>query len=56
MDESLTCFEVFTAYKSGKTRTAIITAKDEEDLWRYYDRHYDKDKVEDTCIVDAWPL
>lgn len=54
-DEELTCFEVETAYKSGKHKTEIVAFKDEETMWEWYDKHHNAAKIEDTYIVDVWP-
>ena len=55
MDEELTCFEVETTYKSGRKRSEVIIYKDEDSLWKYYDKHHNKDLIEDSVIADAWP-
>ncbi len=52
----LTCFEVETCYKSGRTRSQVVVAKDEESLWKWYDKHHTSSKVEGSSIVDSWPL
>ena len=52
----LTNFNVETEYKSGRKRTEIIAAEDETDMWRIYDAHHNKKKVESSTIVDSYPL
>ena len=47
-------FEVETYYKSGVTRTDIISADSEEEMWLIYDKHHSKDKIEFSVIVDSW--
>ena len=53
-DEELTCFEVETTYKSGRKRSEVIISKDEDSLWKYYDKHHNKNLVADSAIVDSW--
>ena len=55
MEENQICFEVETTYKSGYTRSEVIAAKDEENLWKYYDKHHNAKMVENSVIIDAWP-
>ena len=55
MEEQLTCFEVDTKYKSGRTRREIIISKNEETFWKYYDKHHNAKLIVDSVIVDAWP-
>ena len=55
MEEDLTCFEVETTYKSGCKRTETIVSKDEESMWKYYDKHHNKEIVKESVITDAWP-
>ena len=55
MEENLFCFEVETTYKSGRTRSEVIVTKDEESLWKYYDKHHNAKMVENSVITDAWP-
>ena len=55
MEEQLTCFEVETRYKSGRTRVETIISKNEESFWKYYDKHHNVKLVESTTITDAWP-
>lgn len=52
----LTNFEVKTEYKSGIKRNEIIVAENEADMWRIYDAHHNKKKVESSAIVDTYPL
>ena len=47
-------FEVETTYKSGRTRTDIIAADTEKEMWQFYDKHHDSGKVEMCVIVDSW--
>ena len=54
-EEILTCFEVETYYKSGRIRSQIIVSKDEESMWKLYNRHHDASKIESSTIVDSWP-
>lgn len=54
-DNNLTCFEVETIYKSGRKRIETIISKDEDHLWRYYDKHHNKELVQSSTITDAWP-
>ncbi len=54
MEEELTCFEVETTYKSGRKKNEVIVSKDEESMWRYYDKHHNKNLVASSVIVDAW--
>lgn len=54
-EENLICFEVETYYKSGRIRSQIIVSKDEESMWKLYDRHHDARKIEGSAIVDSWP-
>ena len=55
MEEQLTCFEVETKYKSGRTRNECILSKDEENLWKYYGKHHNVKLIAVSVIVDAWP-
>ena len=52
--EELTLFEVETTYKSGRFKNEVIASADEESMWRYYDKHHDKNRVESSVIVDSW--
>lgn len=54
-DEDMTIYEVGTTYKSGKKRTDLITAKNESEMWKIYDKHHDKNKVDWSGILDARP-
>lgn len=47
-------FEVLTYYKSGKTRTDIIASDTEEEMWEYYDKHHNAEKIDWCGIVDCW--
>jgi hypothetical protein len=49
------CYEVETYYKSGRRRSDIIAASSEEKMWEIYDKHHNKDLVDGSVIVDAWP-
>lgn len=53
-EEGLVCFEVETKYKSGRKKTDVLTFKDEEIMWAYYDKHHDKGLIEYSIITDAW--
>lgn len=55
MEEQLTCFEVETKYKSGRTRVETIISKSEASFWKYYDKHHNVKLVAGSVIVDAWP-
>lgn len=55
LSQDLVCFEVETKYKSGRKKTEVLTFKDEETMWAYYDKHHDKDLIEHSLIADAWP-
>jgi hypothetical protein len=52
----LTNYEVETEYKSGVKRTEVIAAENETEMWKFYDAHHNKDKIESSAIVDANPL
>lgn len=54
-EEELTMFEVETHYKSGRNRTEFIDAKDEEEMWKWYDKHHNADLIESSVITDAYP-
>ena len=54
-EEILTCFEVETYYKSGRIRSQVIISKDEESMWKFYNKHHDASKIESSAIVDSWP-
>ena len=54
-EEELYCFEIDTTYKSGRTRNEIITAENEESMWKIYDKHHNAKLIKDSAIVDAWP-
>ena len=56
MEKQLTCFEVKTNYKSGRTRVETILSKNEETFWKYYDKHHNAKLIVDSVIVDAWPV
>ena len=47
-------FEVETCYKSGVTRTDIISADSEEEMWQIYDKHHNSEKIEFSAVVDSW--
>lgn len=55
MEENSTCFEIETTYKSGRKRTETIVSENEESMWKYYDKHHNKEIVKESVIVDAWP-
>lgn len=51
----LFCFEVETKYKSGRIKREVITARDEESMWKCYDvRHRKQSIIESSVIVDEW--
>lgn len=50
----MTCFEIDTIYKSGRKRNEIIVSSDEESMWKYYDKHHNRNLVASSTIVDAW--
>lgn len=55
VDESeITRYEVETIYKSGVKRTEIISDINEDEMWKFYDKHHDAKKIESSAIVDAW--
>ena len=54
MAKELYCFEVETTYKSGRKRSEIIVSTDEENMWKWYDKHHNKKLVKDSVIVDNW--
>jgi hypothetical protein len=47
-------FEVETTYKSGHKRVEHISAKDEKELWEWYDKHHNAELVESSAITDSW--
>ena len=47
-------FEVETIYKSGRNRTDYIETYSEKNMWRIYDEHHKKSKIESSTIVDSW--
>lgn len=49
-----TCYEVETYYKSGRKRTDIITAINEEKMWEIYDRQHNASLIDNMAIVDSW--
>ena len=53
-DKIMTCFEIETIYKSGRKRNEAIVSSDEESMWKYYDKHHNKNLVDSSTIVDAW--
>lgn len=53
-EEELYCFEVDTTYKSGRKRNEIITAENEENMWKIYDKHHNANLIESSTIVDTW--
>ena len=54
LDYRYLCFEVDTTYKSGRKRTETIVSENEETMWKWYDKHHNKELVESSVIVDAW--
>lgn len=46
--EQLMCFEVNTIYKSGRKKNEIIVSKDEESMWKCYDKHHNHSKIHST--------
>ena len=53
-EKELMCFEVNTIYKSGRKKNEIIVSKDEESMWKYYDKHHNLSKIDSTTLYDAW--
>lgn len=55
-EEDYTIYEVETCYKSGRTRSECITAKNEEDMWKIYDERHKRRKslIDNSAIIDAW--
>lgn len=51
---NLTRFEVETQYKSGCVRKGAIIARSEEEMWKQYDRHHNKDLIESSMITDSY--
>ena len=51
---NLTCFEVETYYKSGRTRSEILSFATEEEMWSYYYKHHNASLIDSSAIVDAW--
>ena len=49
-----TCFEILTAYKSGRTRSEVIVSESESTMWKFYDKHHNKNLIESCVITDAW--
>ena len=54
MEEELYCFEVKTTYKSGRKRNEVVVSASEETMWKWYDKHHNKNLVANSVIVDAW--
>lgn len=54
MEEELYCFEVETTYKSGRKRNEVIVSTNEENMWKYYDKHHNGKLIADSAIVDEW--
>lgn len=53
-EKNLTCFEVETYYKSGRTRSEILSFATEEEMWSYYDKHHNASLIDSSAIIDAW--
>ena len=53
-EKNLTCFEVETYYKSGRTRSEILPFATEEEMWSYYDKHHNARLIDGSAIIDAW--
>lgn len=49
-------YEVLTHYKSGRTRSEVIAAQNETDMWNIYDERHKKRQhlIKDSTIVDSW--
>ena len=47
-------FEVETTYKSGRKRSETIVSTNEENMWKWYDKHHNKKLIERSAIVDSW--
>ena len=54
MEGLLYCFEVDTTYKSGRKKNEIIVSANEETMWKWYDKHHNKELVESSVILDTW--
>lgn len=54
MEQELFCFEIDTLYKSGRKRTDTIVSKSEVSMWKTYDKHHNRNKIEFSVIVDCW--
>lgn len=55
-EEDYTIYEVLTWYKSGRTRSECITAKNERSMWKIYDKRHKRrnNLIKDSAIIDAW--
>lgn len=57
-NKELNCimYEVLTQYKSGRTRSEVIAAQNETDMWNIYDERHKKRQhlIKDSTIVDSW--
>ena len=55
-EEDYTIYNVETDYKSGRTRSEYIAAKNEEDMWKIYDKRHKRRKnlIDSSAIIDAW--
>ena len=53
-NKQLYCFEVDTLYKSGRKRNEVIVSTSHRAMWRYYDKHHNKNLIESSAIVDEW--
>lgn len=52
IEEQLFVFEVETTYKSGRVKTDFITAPNDEEMWKIYDKHHNAKLIESSAIVD----
>ncbi len=53
MEEKELLFEVETKYKSGRIRSEIIAANNEEEMWADYDKHHNASLIESSAIIDC---
>lgn len=47
-------FEVETIYKNGITKTDFIEGKDENEVWKTYDKLHTDEEIDSSAIVDDW--
>ena len=56
MDKQLYFFEIETTYKCGRKRNEVIASANEESMWKYYDKHHNEEKIQNSVIVDSWAV